>query len=214
MRRTFRYLVTVLISFLLDTGLVSSVQLHAGFHRGLLQSDLLISSGLQDGTTLGHYLVGDGLKRSTIYNGITQYGGLKSSTSGSWGQNFLYSGTKTDSGLNPDITEATGTDSGVTIGNVNFVQESLYWMTDTVGRYVYKVDTSNSATSAGTVTGVYHSRPSRAFLCPPLVFAHGARVCKYFYAELTSLIVAVCSCKAYKGSRLASVAWAISLQTD
>ena len=78
----------VLLGFTVGTA-VGSEQLPSHSRRGLRQTNILITSGLQDGSTLGPSPTGDGLKLSTAYNGVTQFGGVKGNTSGTWGQIFM-----------------------------------------------------------------------------------------------------------------------------
>ena len=119
---------------------ITSVQ-SAPFGRTLLALSLQ-DVGLQDATSLnssavilGHYLVGNGVKRSTVYNGVTQFGGIKLNN-GMWGQNIQYSST---AGHPPDIVETSGTYSGVTLGDANFNQQDFIWMLDYNNALIYKV---------------------------------------------------------------------------
>ena len=157
--RQSTYVTALVLVLIFTCSSASSVGLPVSLHRGLLQqTNILVSSGLQDGTILGHHLTGVGLQNSTLYNGVTQFGGFRPNSMGSWGQSFIYSSAHSNG--NTDIAEVSGVNSGVTIGSVDFAQPSSIWMLDAVNRYIYKIDTSSSALGSGSVTGVYQSRPT------------------------------------------------------
>lgn len=122
-----------------STTLTSVWSAHSGrTHSAISLEDV----GLQDATSvdgsaviLGHYLDGKGVKGSTLYNGVTQFGGIKVNN-GTWGQDIQYSST---AGHPPDIVETSGTYSGVTLGDGNFNQQDFIWMLDSNNALVYKV---------------------------------------------------------------------------
>lgn len=116
--------------------------------RSLLVSVPLLNSardtGLQDAVSvdgkplgIGHFLVGEGIKRDTIFDIATrQFGGVKLvDIETTWSQNILYSGTA----LKPDIVETSGLFNGVTLGGANFNQQDSIWMLNAAKSLVYKV---------------------------------------------------------------------------
>jgi len=153
------YGLLVLIASPIDS-LLGGDQRDSSYISSLLQPNILIATGLQDGSTLGHTLAGDGLKNSTVYNGVTQFGGVKASSLGSWGQSFIYSSANSNG--NSDIAEVSGVVSGITISSNDFAQLSSIWMLDAVNQYAYKINTSSSA-----VTGIYRTQPAGTlvYLC-------------------------------------------------
>ena len=144
----------IILSVALPTeAILGGRQLSSSYNTSLLQPNILITTGLQDGNTLGHTLNGDGLKNSTVYGGVIQFGGVKASSLGSWGQSFIYSNANSNG--DSDIAEVSGVISGVTIGSVQFAQLSNIWMLDAVGQCAYKINTSSNA-----VTGIYRTQPA------------------------------------------------------
>ena len=120
------------------------------------------ASGLQDtassGTTVvtvGHYIDNAGLKASTSYT--TGPGGVKTSSSGVWGQTFTYSAVSVNGDARTDIFESS---TGITVDSVKFNQKNNMWMLDTALGTAYKIDCSASGASTGATIGVFQTSPS------------------------------------------------------
>ena len=141
----------VFLFALLNVGFVRSAR-SAPTQRNLLVSVPLLNSapdtGLRDAVDgvplgIGHYLVGDGIKRDTIFDIAThQFGGVKLVDTGTtWSQNILYSGTAPK----PDLVETSGLFNGVTLAGANSNQQDLIWMLDAANSLVYKVHVTLSS---------------------------------------------------------------------
>lgn len=133
-------------------------------------------SGLQDapstgttGVVVGHYLSNDGLMASTPYSAGTQSGGQKThsatSATGVWGQEISYSDENVDGDTRPDIFEDTTALIGITIDSVKFRQQNNVWMLDRAMGLAYKIDSSSSGSSTGSVSGIFQTSPGQ--LTPP-----------------------------------------------
>ena len=153
-------------------------------------------SGLQDvastGTTtvtVGHFITGTGLKKSTTYSSPSQLGGVKTLTTsaGTWGQEFSYSAVDVNGDTRTDIFETSSpAPEGITLDSVKFNQKNNVWMVDTNQGNAYKLATT------GSVAGVYQTSPTGehplhcvAFCTDkPLWYLHPMLICGHCGASM------------------------------